>query len=207
MYFDAYIDVCPAYGWEGTPTFNTRLVTLANGRERRNANWSQPRMRYSANFQNILHEYYMRVLTMFMACKGREHCFKFRDELNYQATDQQFGVGDGTTDEFQLQTVFTVNGSIPYGRNVYAIRSISAVRVNGTPTTAYTVDLDRGVVTMDSPPANAAVLEWDGEFDIWVRFENDDLPFTIDSRSQANGILINGSVNLIEVPPPPVEVS
>ena len=202
MYFDAYLDVCPAFGWEGGPSFETRLIGLANGRERRNGNWQQPRHKYSAPFHNITTEDYRKILTMFMACQGRLHCFRFRDELNYQADDQQFGVGNGSQTEFQLTTVFTVNG-IPYGRNVYALVGTPVVTVNGTPTTAFSVDMDRGLLTFDSAPAGSAVLEWSGEFDVWVRFDNDDLPFSIDNRSPDAGQIINGSVNLIEVPPPP----
>lgn len=201
MYFDAYLDVCPAFGWVGGPSFETRVITLANGRERRNGNWQQPRNKYAAPYQNISDEDYQKILTMFMVCQGRLHCFRFKDYLNFEAVDQQFGVGDGVQTEFQLTTVFTVSG-IPYGRNVYALVGTPVVTVNGTPT-AVTVDMDRGRVTFGAPPALSAVLEWSGEFDVWVRFADDDLPFSIDNRSPDAGQIINGSVNLIEVPPPP----
>lgn len=200
MYFQEYLEVCPAYGWVGAPEFSTRIVGLANGRERRNGNWDQPRHKYAASFQNIGHEDYIKILTMFMACKGRLHAFRMRDELNYRAVDQQFGVGTGSLETYQLQTVFTVDG-FPYGRYVYAIRTITQIRVNGVPTGSYTADLDRGTVSMSA--TLGGVLEWDGEFDIWVRFDNDDLPFSLDSRNSELGEIVNGSVNLIEVPPPP----
>ena len=66
---------------------------------------------------------------------------------------------------------------------------------------SYTADLDRGTVAMNA--TLGAVLEWDGEFDIWVRFNEDELPFSLDSRNTELGEIVNGQVNLIEVPPPP----
>jgi|SRR5690606_9599515 len=202
MYFDEYLDVCPAYGWEGGPEFSTRIVALSNGRERRNGNWQMPRHKYSAPFQNITKADYAKILRMFMACQGQLNCFRFRDELNYEAVDQPFGVGTGAQVDFQLTTISTVDG-IPYARNVYALAGNPVITVNGTATTAFSVDKDRGIVTFNAPPAGAALLKWSGKFDVWVRFNDDHLPFSIDNRNADLGEIINGSVNLIEVPPPP----
>lgn len=196
MHLNAYLEPCPGYGWEGGPEFNTRIVSLANGRERRNANWSQARRKYSAPFLNISKEAYREILRMFMVCEGMAHAFRFRDELDNTAEDQQFGVGDGTTDTFQLGVVWTAD-MVPYFRNVYALVGTPVIEVNGTPTGSVSIDMDRGLVVFDSPPSPGAVLAWSGEFDVWVRFNDDYLPFTLDNPDATNG-----SVNLIEVPPP-----
>lgn len=201
MYLNAYLTPCPGYGWEGGPEFSTRIVQLANGRERRNANWSQARRKYSAPFLNIHKEAYREILRMFLVCEGMAHAFRFRDELDNTATDEQFGIGDGTTTEFQLGVVWTAD-MVPYFRNVYALAEQPTIKANGATASGVTVDLDRGTVTFDTAPAVGVVLTWSGLFDVWVRFNDDYLPFSLDNPDATNG-----TVNLIEVPPPEVTVS
>lgn len=40
-HLNAYLAPCPGFGWQGGPVFNTRFRGMANGPERRNANWDQ----------------------------------------------------------------------------------------------------------------------------------------------------------------------
>lgn len=202
MYFDEYIGVCEAYGWEGGPLFSTRIIPLLNGRDRRNADWQFPKMKYALPFQNIPEDEYGKVLSMFMVCQAQCHFFRYRDPLNHAADDFQFGVGTGAQSTFQLSAVFRV-GVITFSRPVYALFGTPVITVNGTPTTAFSVDMQRGTITFDSPPALSALLEWTGEYDIWVRFTDDYLPASLDNRNVELGAIVNSSVNLLEGPPPP----
>lgn len=198
-YLNAYLQPCPGYGWQGGPSFNTRIVEMKNGRERRNADNAQARHSFQSPFNNISKEAYRQIKQMHLVCRGRLHCFKFRDELDFQAENEIFGQGDGTAVDFQLRKISTIDG-ISYIRNTYVITGgVAAVTVNGVPT-AVTVDEDRGIVTFAAPPANAAILRGTWEFDIWVRFDQDYLPFSIDNVNA-----VNGSVDLIEEPPPEPE--
>lgn len=200
-YLRAYIEKCPGFGWQGGPSFKTRIVSMANGRERRNAEQAYARHAYSAPFRNIRPADYANIKQMHLVCRGMLHAFKFKDLLDYQAGNEVFGAGTGAQTVFQLRKISTIDG-VSYTRNVYAIRS-AAVTVNGV-ASAPTIDMDRGTATFAVAPAAAAVLRWTGEFDIWVRFNQDDLPFSIDNKSPKNGVLVNGSVDLIEVPPPEI---
>ena len=193
-YLDAYLQPCPGYGWNGGPEFNTRIVEMASGRERRNADWAQARHRYSAPFENIRKDAYRLIKQMHLVCRGQLHCFRFRDELDYQASNEVFGVGDGVETVFPLRKISTIDG-VSYERFVYAILS-AAITANGAPVTP-TIDMDRGTVTFAAPPTAGHVLRWTGEFDIWVRFNQDYLPFSLD-----NWDATNGTVDLLEVPPP-----
>lgn len=194
-YLNAYIEQCVAYGWQGGPVFKTTIVTMANGNENRNGDIAQARHSYAAPFKNIGREGYATIKQMHLVCRGRLHAFRFKDQLDFEADAAQFGIGDGSETVFQLGKLSTADG-VDYYRDVYAIVSAS-VTVNGSPVSA-TVDLDRGTVTFGVAPADGAVLRWSGEFDIWVRFDQDDLPFSIDNKNAINGV-----VNLIEVQPPP----
>lgn len=193
-YLNAYLEPCPGYGWEGGPSFSTRIVSMANGRERRNAIWANARHSYTAPFLNISREAYRQIKQMHLVCRGQLHCFRFRDALDYTATNDVFDIGDGTKTTFQISKFSTIDG-ITYQRNVYALVSVS-VTVNGEEADP-TINMNNGEVSFASPPESGAVLRWSGVFDIWVRFNQDDLPFTLDNPNATNG-----QVTLIEVPAP-----
>jgi uncharacterized protein (TIGR02217 family) len=195
-YLDAYLQPCPGYGWEGGPTFKTQIVELKSGRERRNAEWARVRHKYTAPFNNISKVAYQNIKQMHLVCRGMLNAFRFRDELDFQADNEQFGTGNGTRRDFQLSKIATFDG-VSYTREVFALVAVPVITVNGTPTSAFAVNTRTGLVIFDAAPANNAVLRWTGEFDIWVRFATDDLPFSID-----NVDAVNGSVSLLEIAPP-----
>ena len=201
-YLDAYLQPCPVYGWQGGPAFKTQIVEMVSGRERRNAMIAEARHQFQAPFVNITREAYRNIKQMHLVCRGMLHCFKFRDELDYQADNEVFAQGDGSETTFQLRKISQIDG-VSYTRNTYVINPGSVIRVNGTPT-SVTVDEDRGLVTFGAPPAGGAVLSGDWTFDVWVRFNQDYLPFSLDA---ANGSerFANGTIDLIEVPPPAPE--
>lgn len=213
-HIEAFIPACEAYGWAGGPEFKTDIQSLRNGRERRNAEWAQPTYRFTLPFLNIDHDIYVGILNHFLACRGQLHSFLYRNPLDDEASDALFGLGDGTQTDFQLRTISTVDGVsmerdvtalyVP-GANGAAVKSDPEVTVNGTPT-AVTIDHERGVVVFAAAPAPGAVLRWSGRFAHWVRFAQDWLPFSIDNRS-GDSYVQNGTVDLLEVPPPLESVS
>lgn len=195
-HLDAYLAPCPGYGWSITPRFRTRIVDLANGDEFRNASWIDCRHEASAPFLNISLPAYREVKRMFLVCRGMLHAFRLRDELDYEATAEIFGIGDATTREFQLSKISLVDG-VEYVRNVYAMPDVPAITINGTATTAFQFNTRTGRIKFTTAPAAAAVLRWSGTFDLWVRFSTDDMPFSFDDINATNG-----QVGLIEVPAP-----
>lgn len=201
-HLDAYLGPCPGFGWQGGPEFSTQIVDLASGRERRNALWAQARHKFEAPFRNIKRDAYRRIKQMHLTCHGRLHAFRFRDELDHAAHDDVFAVGDGVATVFQLAKVSTIDG-ISYTRNCFAIKSASVLA--GDDPADPVIDMLRGTVTFAEPPAVGVELAWSGEFDVWVRFDQDYLPFSLDNANARGDKFINGSVTLIEVPPPPLE--
>lgn len=213
-HLEAFIPSCEAYGWTGGPEFKTTITALRNGRERRNAEWAQPSYRFSLPFLNIDQDSYTGILNHFLSCHGQLHAFLYRNPLDDMATDEVFGAGDGSQTAFQLRKVSSVDGVIMErdvtalftpGPNGTAVPDDPVITVNGTPE-AVTVDHERGVVTFASAPAGGAVLRWSGRFAHWVRFAQDWLPFSIDNRS-GDSYVQNGTIDLIEVPPPLEPVS
>lgn len=205
-YLRAQIEACESFGWEGGPEFKTRIVQMANKRERRNAEWAQPRHRYELPFQNIDPSDYASIKQMHLVCRGMLHTFLYRDPLDNTASNEVFAVGDGGQVEFQLSKPSVIDG-VTYLRNVYALNDPVdiEVTVDGSPASGHTVDPDRGLVVFDTAPAEGAVLRWSGPFLVWVRFDSDWLPFSIDNKTEA-GYASNGTVSLVEDNPPAPEV-
>lgn len=209
-YHRAYIQQCEAFGWAGGPEFRTTINEMRGGRERRNADWSQARHKFTVPYQNISDDGWSAVATMFYVCRGQLDCFLYRDRLNSQAQNTLFGVGTGALQTFQLSTLWNLMPGVSYQRDVYALPDDPddlVVTINGTPTTAFSIDRDRGLITFNTAPANGAVLRWSGTFDIWVRFNTDWLPASIDNLRGADSKAINMQIELIECAAPILEVS
>lgn len=211
-YVRAYIKACEGFGWTGGPGFNTRIRGMANGRERRNANWDQPQHFYSLPFLNLLQSQYAPIATMFLNRKGRWGCFLYVDRRDDRAEDELFAVAEPGQDTFQLSKWSIVDG-VGFSNTIHALyvpdpdspgealQSDITITVNGVPTADFTVDPDTGVVVFDTPFTGGDVLRWSGYFSRWVRFDNDRLPFSIDNKSGGEFVL-NGTVELLEMPPP-----
>lgn len=194
-YLNAYLGPCPGYGWAGGAEFKTRIVEQQNGRSRRNAEWAQARHRYSAPFLNISKDAYREIKKMHLVCMGQVHAFRHRDALDYEAVNEIFSVADGVRTVFQLSKFSAIDG-ISYQREVYALKSTPVITANGSPVTP-TINPRTGKVTFAVAPTAGVTLRWSGTFDIWVRFAQDYLPFSLDNPNATNG-----TVDLIEDDPP-----
>lgn len=217
VYIREYIRACEAYGWQGGPEFNTQIQQMANKREKRNAQWSQSRFFTSLPFLNISPENYGYILDMFEDRMGRWGAFLYNNPLKDRVTAAEFAVAEAGETSFQLGIMVGQPGR-QRRRDVYALyvpeldssgeatESDITIYVDGVEESAVTIDHDRGIVVFDSPPGAGAVLTWSGRFSHWVRFDQDRLPFSIDSKS-GDEYVLNGSVDLIGVPPPRAEAA
>jgi uncharacterized protein (TIGR02217 family) len=173
----AYINIrlseCVAYGFRGGPAWNTQIVYLANGREQRNGQWLYPQHRYSAQYMNLDDAAKPEVLGAFHACRGRLHCFRFKDWNDYRHND-----GDGSPVFVQVAGVWRMAkqytlGSETSTRLIQAPVS-GAISLSGG--SLSNLDFETGIYDGD-----ATGLTWTGEFDVWVRFDSDYNAFTIGS--------------------------
>lgn len=190
----AELDLCPGYGWQVQPEFNTLVKQLRSGRERRRSLWEYVKHRYALPFNNITDAAYLNHLkAVFLVCRGSAESFLVKDYSDYQASGAIFGAGDGVETQFDLYVV-SMFGPASYARRIfYPVDPVFFV--DGVPVSATVSD---GVVTFDTAPADNSVLSWSGEFRVPVRFASDTFPMTIDNRS-GDHYVMNGSVELVEV--------
>lgn len=198
-YLNFVLENCINYGYNGGPSFNTQIVSLLNGKEKRNANWSQPRHQFTLNFNNISKTDYLQLKQLHLNCMGQLKSFKFKDWLDFESKNEDFAIGDGTKKKFQFGKVSIID-NIQYFRQIYCLKSSSIQifldDVLVSPSN-FTIDENRGTINFNTAPQNGKVLSWSGEFYVWTRFNTDDFPFSFDSIDS-----FNGTVNLIEVQPP-----
>lgn len=188
----------PGFGFVGGPEFSTNVQALANGQESRNADWAICRHKYSAPYSNVTDAAYAAIKTVFLLTRGRCHTFLFKDHGDFQADDEPFGTGDGTTTSFQLKKTSTLAGTgATYERII--TKPVAGVQVFAAGSlTGAAVDTTTGIVTFAAAPANGTVLTWSGEFRVHVRFDMDYLPFTINDKNRSTQFH-GATLDLVEV--------
>jgi len=175
---------------EVAPEVSTAIVTSAGGRENRNAEWAEARMRYDVGPGVRSEADIAALLGFFRARMGPARGFRLRDPFDHCGEDEVLGTGDGSEAGFQLVR--------RYGTVVRRItRPVSGsvhVAVDGLETAGFTIE-DGGWVTLDEPPAAGAVVTARFDFDVPVRFAEDRL-----SVSRATWLAgAAASVPLVEV--------
>lgn len=179
-----------SYRSAGGPRYNTSIVTVANGVEYRNANWSYPRQEYDIVYGIRDYADLEVVYEFFHACRGMADGFRFKDHMDYKScalastiadTDQTIGTGDASETQFQLIKTYTKGANTQNrlikkpvsGTVVVALDSVSQA-------SGWTVDTATGIITFASPPGSNVVVSAGFEFDVGVRFNVDHLPSSHD---------------------------
>lgn len=161
-----------SYGSQFGQEYNTRIVQLRSGRDKRNANWTLPLGRYSILYEAIRPEDHMLVRGAHMACMGSLIAFRFKDWSDYIATDEAIGTGTGSSQDLQLTKVYDF-GPLSISRDIVKpVTGTVVIYVDGVPTAA-TIDYTTGIATLTA--TNGAAITWSGEFDVPVRFDSDRL--------------------------------
>lgn len=178
-----------ALGARGGPERRTDVVTLASGREERNARWARSRRRYNAGYGVKSVADMQAVLAFFEERRGRFHGFLWRDGLDCSSgagtptpLDQVIGTGDGVRTSFAL--VKRYGGAFdPYDRVITKpVAGTVRIGVDGVEVVGgWNVDLLTGVVGFSAPPAMGAVVTAGFLFDVPVRFDSDRLDIEMTS--------------------------
>lgn len=162
-----------------TNVWSTQAESSFNGQDARFPNWSYPKYGFSCILSYLradAAEQDFQTLQGFInQLYGSANLFQFmfsEDGGPFSGvTNQQFGLGDASTTRFQL--VRALGGFV---EPVFCPTGTPIIKVNGTPTLAFTID-QFGRVTFTSAPAAAAVLTWTGNWNWYCRFDGDTQEF------------------------------
>ena len=140
----------------GGPMFNTTVVVLYSGLEKRNVNWQQARAKY--NISNGLRTFSnaQATLAFFNAVNGRAYGFRFKDFRDYQVTAAQGRMGTGAVGTgyptAKMYKRYT-SGSMTYDRMIQKPVAASPAPIlykNAVALSAgsdYTLDTTTGIAT------------------------------------------------------------
>jgi uncharacterized protein (TIGR02217 family) len=174
-------------GMRGGPARRTDVVSLASGREQRNARWARSRRRYDAGLGVRNLDALHAVIDFFEERRGRLIGFRLFDRSDSRsgkpsaapsAGDQAIGTGDSERIAFQL--VKTYGGAFaPYARVIgKPVEGSVRVAVDGMEREAgadFVCDHTTGIVTLLTPPPPGASVTAGFAFDVPVRFDTDEL--------------------------------
>lgn len=195
-----------AIGAQGGPGFSTSVVSLASGREARNANWQYPRHAWDVSQGINKASDFAELRAFFLAVgMGRQNGWRFKDWADHSAAHSgtESGVVSGITGTtFQLVKRYT-SGAQTQDRLIQkplaAGFELKDTGVTLTLTTDYTLDATTGIVTT-AISRTAANLTWSGEFDVPMRFDTDALRGRMLGRTPGSGILHEwGEIPIVEI--------
>ncbi|WP_288414277.1 DUF2460 domain-containing protein [uncultured Novosphingobium sp.] len=166
-----------------SPEFSTTVAMTASGFERRNALWSDARLRFDVG-PGVRSEAEMGTLiAFFRARRGPARGFRLRDPTDFSSramtgmptmVDQMLGRGDGLRTAFPLVKRYGV-GEDAQVRRITRPDAVSVlVSVNGAAATGWSME-PGGVIQFVAPPAPDAVVRAGFLFDVPVRFAEDRL--------------------------------
>jgi uncharacterized protein (TIGR02217 family) len=177
---------------KGGPSYRT--IITRNTRDFEKRHMKQPEWLFSGDVgQVLLFAKQIEYLTAFFnARKGKAQGFRYKWWADYKATAVALNLGDGASTQgvtfpltgngattvFALRKRYTWAGQTTYKTiKKLAFTPSPKVFVNGTQlTSGFIFNYDLGSVGFATPPASGAVITWEGEFDLPVRFDIDYLP-------------------------------
>lgn len=162
-------------GARGGPGFKTTVVTLSNGEESRNVEWSVARGSWDIGYGIRDRDTMEAVYAFFLARHGRAYGFRFKDWLDYQATAENVGT-TGNALTRQLQKTYQDDVAAYVRTIVLPIEATLIVYVDNIATDAYTLGAN-GLLTFLSDPGGNVKATF--EFDLPARFDTDSVPFSM----------------------------
>jgi uncharacterized protein (TIGR02217 family) len=197
------------YGAVGGPQYNTDVIVVRSGREKRNTNWSESRGRWELGERQIDTAELHSLIGFFRARQGRSQGFRWKDWADYQAsatpltrngvtTQGLLGTGVGTgSATYPFNKIYTSGGTSTLRRIQKPATPTPAIYVSGVlQTSGFTIDTVAGTVTFDSAKSSPATLTWAGTFDVPVRFDADELRSRFDVLRKSDGEALHWIMSL-----------
>ena len=200
-FFEERMNPDLTFGAQGGPVFNTARSMTVGGFEQVNKNWVAPLHRYNVQHCIKTESDFDEILNFFYVVSGAFDGFRFKDWNDYQdAGNGVLTLVTGST--YQMFKTYT-KGNRTFNRKiskpvagVQIFRIRSSVITNITSTSTITFTTGQVVVTGHQ---SGDVYRWTGEFDVPVRFMNDELLYTIVNKSGAEFLIDSGPINLMEI--------
>ena len=183
-----------SYGATGGPSFNTEVVRVVSGAEKRNRLWSIPQYKFECAHGVKSQEQLNVLIDFFYDVGGRATPFRFKNWAEYQLTKQNSEIQRPTTGTLKIYKKYST-----YARRITKIvdGTFKLYADNVLVSSGYSLDINTGIITLANPSAYAStvVFKCECEFDFWVRFDTDEMMYSIDNYN----IYSWGQIPLVEV--------
>jgi uncharacterized protein (TIGR02217 family) len=188
------------YGTITTLTYNTNILVNGSGCEQRNANWSQPLLKFEIGDRTVSKSELEYLNQFHQLRQGSYRGFRLRDWSDYlgrlqPAIQKQPGI-------YQLVKIYSV-GTYNVLRPIHKpVAGTVRVYVDGDEwVVGWTINTTTGIITFTQAIANNAIVTADFEFDIPVRFEQDNLDFRLEAhiRNRPEKIFSLQRLTLVEI--------
>lgn len=169
-----------SYGSAGGPRFNTDVIRQENAHEQRVAIWDDSSGTYNARYGIKTIVQLLDVIRFFRARQGRFRGFRFKDFLDFTATQEPLVV----TGAGSLQLIMNyVSGPTTNRRTIRKPNASPAVtmRRNAGAFTDFTLDLTTGIATLTAPDLSDTIAN--------------SSTFAISAISLANPAVVTSAVN------------
>jgi uncharacterized protein (TIGR02217 family) len=163
---------------------STRVRDLKNGYERRNANWTLKKRRFTAKYAGWTKEMRDDLLAQVWVADGMTYSFRFKDWSDYSVTAQSLGTAPSGSTAVQLVKTYTKGSTTKTRTITKPVASTVTVYQNGV-AKAGTLDDTTGLFTPTTAWTGGAALTWTGNFDVCVRFATDEPEFVLPHRDIA----------------------
>jgi uncharacterized protein (TIGR02217 family) len=179
-----------SYGSTGGPRRKTQIVTLKSGFEQRNSSWLHSRRSYDAGMGARNIDDLDAVISFWEARQGQLYGFRWKDWADYKSclpranptnADQIIGTGTGALTTFQLVKRYSSGGqeyARPIRKPVAGTLLVSLNNVNQP--SGWTIDATTGILTFAVAPGNGVVIKAGYEFDVPVRFDEEEIQISIE---------------------------
>ncbi len=187
-----------------SPAFSTAIVTTASGREQRNADWADARLRFDAGPGVRSEADIQTLIAFFRARRGAARAFRFRDPFDDSSSgmtgtpgvaDQTLGIGDGVRTRFALVKRYGEGAEAQQRGITRPVAGSVIVGLDGImQASGWSLD-DGGTLSFASAPGAATLVTAGFRFDVPVRFAEDSLEVSRASFAAGEAV----SVPLIEI--------
>lgn len=174
---DVQLPVNIEQGAIGGPNFFTTVVEFSSGQEQRNANWSRARGNWTIGYGMQYQADYEGVRDFFYARNGRFRGFRFKDWTDFQTTSEPVATATSGQTVFQLVRNY-LSGGINFIRPITRPVSGTVVVYDNGVSVAFTLGA-LGIITLTTPATAGDLITADFQFDVPVRFDQDNLDLTV----------------------------
>ena len=170
-----------SYGSTFTVSRNVSVVKLPSGAREATARWNRALRLF--NVQNGIRSLadLLTIRDFYLLRGGPLNGFRFKDWTDFTSnsnhvgavtpTDMNIGTGDAATKTFQLRKIYSDSiAESEYRPITKPVSGTVVAAVDGTTTTAFTVDATTGLITFSSAPPNNQAVTAGFEFDVPVVF-------------------------------------